>query len=253
MPVNEPYLSIVVPAYNESERLPNTVPQIMEFVTRRNYCCEIIVADDGSTDGTGDIVRDLSCRFPRLRVLQLPHRGKAYAVRKGMLASKGRHILFTDADLSAPIWQIDKLLRYMDKGYDVAIGSREAPGSHRYEEPLYRNVMGRVFNLIVRLITGGNFRDTQCGFKMFTQEAAMDIFSSLRLYADDARPVVGPLVTALDVEVLYVAARRGYRVIEIPIEWYYSPGSKVRADIDSYRMLRDLIEIKLNGIKGLYD
>jgi len=252
LPGSRPYLSVVVPAYNEAERLPRTIPRIVEFLSAQGYTYEVIVADDGSTDCTPALVRDLAQRHPRVHLLSLPHRGKAYAVRKGMLECRGERILFTDADLSAPITEATRLLRRLDQGYDIAIGSREAPGSHRHSEPLYRHVMGRVYNLAVRIVTGGKYQDTQCGFKLFTREAADDVFNRLLLYSDDARHVVGPMVTGLDVEILQAAKRRGYRVAEVGVEWHYSAGSKVRPALDTYRMLKDLLKVSLYDIRGKY-
>ncbi|MDQ3856500.1 MAG: glycosyltransferase family 2 protein [Chloroflexota bacterium] len=247
-----PYLSVVVPAYNEMERLPRTLPAIVEFLSAQGYTYEVVVADDGSTDSTREAVRAIAARFPRVRLLELPHRGKAFAVRKGMLDATGDRILFTDADLSAPISQVRRLMRCLDEGYDLAIGSREAPGARRYSEPVHRHLMGRVYNLAVRVLTGHGFQDTQCGFKLFTREAAHDIFNRLLLYADDAPPVSGPMVTGLDVEVLQVACSRGYRVAEVGVEWHYTPGSKVKPALDTYRMLKDLTNVRLNDLRGRY-
>ncbi len=253
MAAGRPFLSVIIPAYNEAQRLPATIPLVVEFLSAQGYTHEIIVVDDGSTDHTPDFVRQLATRYPRLSLLPLAHRGKAYAVRSGVLAARGERVLMTDADLSAPISQARALMQCLDDGYDIAIGSREGPGARRYGEPVYRHLMGRVFNLAVRLITGSPYRDTQCGFKLFRAEAARDIFSSLRLYAENAEPVFGPMVTGLDVEVLQVARRRGYRVREIGVEWYYGRGSKVRPVLDSYRMFKDITQVRLNDIRGRYN
>lgn len=247
-----PFLSVVIPAYNEAERLPRTIPRVMEFLSAQGYTYEALVADDGSTDCTPNRVREMVARYPRLRLIRLSHRGKAYALRKGVLAGEGDRILFTDADLSAPITQAAQLMRCLDDGYDIAIGSRETLGAHRYSEPAYRHAMGRVFNLAVRTITGGRFQDTQCGFKLFTREAAHDIFNRLLLYGDTAPTVAGPMVTGLDVEVLQIARRRGYKVREVGVEWHYTAGSKVRPALDTYRMLKDLVRVRANDIRGRY-
>ncbi len=247
-----PFLSVVIPAYNEAQRLPNTLPQVVSFLSTQGYTYEVLVVDDGSTDATPEIVRCEAERYPRLCLLQVPHRGKAYAVRAGILAARGERILMSDADLAAPIGQATELMKCLDEGYDIAIGSREAPGARRYGEPVYRHLMGRVFNLMVRTITRNPYQDTQCGFKLFRGEAARDIFRRLRLYTENARSITGPMVTGLDVEVLQVARRRGYRAQEVGVEWHYRKGSKVRPLLDSYRMFKDVVQVRLNDIRGRY-
>ncbi|WP_041424473.1 dolichyl-phosphate beta-glucosyltransferase [Thermobaculum terrenum] len=248
-----PFISVIIPAYNEAKRLPVTIPRIVSFLSSQGWQYELIVVDDGSTDETQQIACQLSKEYPSIRLLKLPHRGKGPAVREGVLASTGDLVLFTDADLSTPISQLSKLLARIEQGYDIAIGSREGVGARRYKEPFYRHLMGRVFNLFVRLLTLAHFNDTQCGFKLFRKHAAKDIFSNLVLYGSTAPAIKGPMVTSLDVEVLQIAARRGYKVAEVPVEWHYSSGSKVRPALDSYRMLKDIIRIKLNDLRGMYD
>lgn len=247
-----PFLSVVIPAYNEAARLPKTLPEVVRFLSAQGYTYEVLVVDDGSTDATPEVVRREAEVYPKVRLLRAPHRGKAYAVREGVLAARGERILMNDADLAVPIEQAAELMKCLDEGYDIAIGSREGPGARRYGEPVYRHLMGRVFNLLVRLITGNPYRDTQCGFKLFCGEPARDIFRRLRLYAEQARPVMGPMVTGLDVEVLQVARRRGYRVREVGVEWHYRRGSKVRPLLDSYRMFKDVVQVRLNDIRGRY-
>lgn len=247
-----PFLSVVIPAYNEEDRLPATIPQVMSFLSRQGYTYEVIVVDDGSTDRTAELLQRLKAQHPNLTLLRLPHRGKASAVRAGVLATSGDRVLFTDADLSAPIGQLPRLMAGLNDGYDIAIGSRESPGARRYREPVYRHLMGRVFNMAVRLIARTPYQDTQCGFKLFSGPAARDIFGKLRLYPAGAPVVRGPMVTGLDVEVLHIAARAGYRVCEVPVEWHYSPGRNVRPALDTYRMLKDVLKVRLNDVRGLY-
>ena len=248
----EPYLSVVIPAYNEAARLPSTLEKVMDYLGRQPYTCEVLVVDDGSEDRTASIVEAAATRYPHLTLIRNPHRGKGYAVRTGMLAARGRFILYSDADLSAPIEEVEKLLPYLQGKYDVAIGSREGVGARRYDEPFYRHLMGRVFNTIVRLIALPRFNDTQCGFKAFRKEAAHTLFKGLHLYGDNAAEVKGAMVTGFDVEVLYLALKWGYRVKEVPINWYYSKGKNVNPLKDSYRMLRDILRVRLNDLRGVY-
>jgi glycosyltransferase involved in cell wall biosynthesis len=248
----EPYLSVVIPAYNEAARLPSTLEKVMDYLGRQPYTCEVLVVDDGSEDRTASIVEEAATRYPHLTLIRNPHRGKGYAVRTGMLAARGRFILYSDADLSAPIEEVEKLLPYLQGKYDVAIGSREGVGARRYDEPFYRHLMGRVFNTIVRLIALPRFNDTQCGFKAFRKEAAHTLFKGLHLYGDNAAEVKGAMVTGFDVEVLYLALKWGYRVKEVPINWYYSKGKNVNPLKDSYRMLRDILRVRLNDLRGVY-
>lgn len=225
----------------------------MQFLSAQGYTYEVLVVDDGSADRTPEIVEGMTEEYPRLNLLRLAHRGKAYAVRKGVLESEGERILFTDADLSAPISEASALMRCLDNGYDIAIGSRNAPGARRYGEPVYRHVLGRGFNLLVRLLTGIPFQDTQCGFKLFTREAARDVFTRSLLYAEGAHVVTGPMVTAMDVEILHIARRRGYRAREVGVEWHYSAGSKVRPTLDTYRMMKDLLRVRWNDLRRKYE
>lgn len=247
-----PHLSIVIPAYNEDRRLPSTLQAVDAFLATRTYRAEVIVADDGSTDRTHEFATAFKMAHGDYRVLQLPHRGKANAVRAGMLAARGKYVLFTDADLSTPLRYIDKLLEPLEAGTDVAIGSREGKGARRVGEPGYRHLMGRVFNGLVRLVAVSGINDTQCGFKAFRGEVACDLFSSARLYADDAN-VRGPRVTGFDVEILFLARKRGYDIVEVPVEWTHVAGSKVAPISDSVRMFADVLRVRYNAIRGYYD
>lgn len=252
VPTDPPFLSIVVPAYNEERRLPDTLAEILAFLDRQAYSSEVVVADDGSTDGTAALVERMAARHPRLRLLRLDHRGKGFTVRKGILATTGDYVLFSDADLAVPIEEWEKVERAFGAGADVVIGSREGIGARRQGEPRYRHLMGRVFNMIVRVVAVGGIQDTQCGFKAFRRVAAHDIFSRAQLYADDARVVHGPAVTAFDVEVLYLARRRGYRIAEIPVLWRYGAETKVDPLRDSVRNLRDVFLVRWNALRGAY-
>jgi dolichyl-phosphate beta-glucosyltransferase len=247
-----PYLSIVVPVYNEERRLPESLDRILAYLEAKPYHAEVIIADDGSTDNTAAIVEELMGAHANLQLLRLDHRGKGYAVRKGMLAASGQYILFSDADLAVPIEEWEKIERLLVDGYDVVIGSREGLGARRQGEPRYRHLMGRVFNMIVGAVAIAGIRDTQCGFKAFRRRAARDVFSRMQLYKDDARTLQGPAVTAFDVEVLFIARRRGYSIHETPVMWRYGTESKVDPIKDSFRNLRDVLQVRWNAVRGLY-
>ncbi len=252
----QPRLSIVVPAYNEEARLPATLPALAAYAARFPGGAEVLVVDDGSSDGTAAVAE----RFAppednhawQLRVLREPHRGKAAAVRAGVLQASGKYILFCDADLATPVEEFDRFLPWLEQGYEVVIGSREGLGAVRQAEPWHRHLMGRVFNRLVQLLVVPGIEDTQCGFKCFTRAAAQRIFSRVRLYGEDARPVKGSMVTAFDVEVLYLARRLGYRVQVVPVRWRYVPGSKVRPVADTLRMVWDVLRVWANGRFGRY-
>lgn len=248
-----PFLTIVIPAYNEARRLPATLDRILHYLDRQDYSAQIIVVDDGSTDGTAAAARKYDTRHRRVKVIENPHQGKGATVRRGMLAADGDIVLFSDADLSTPIEELDRLLPWFDEGYDVVIGSREGAGARRYDEPLYRHFMGRVFNTLVRLLTVQGIQDTQCGFKAFRREVAHELFGRMRLYTGDGKPVVGPMVTAFDVEILYLAQRLGYRIREVPVKWYYSNETKVNPLKDSWRNFRDVLTVRWNALRGVYN
>lgn len=258
--MKEVFLTVVVPAYNEERRLPLSLEKVFSFLEKQNYPCEVIVVDDGSDDNTVRVVEDLiesrrseDAQFDcLLRLVKNEHRGKGYAVRSGMLQGRGKYILFSDADFSTPIEDVAKLLFWLDHGFDVAIGSREGENARRYDEPFYRHVMGRVFNLLVRLVTSSRLQDTQCGFKAFTRESAHDLFRRVQLYGEKSGKVKGAMVTGFDVEVLFLAAKKGYRIKEVPVLWYHYSGSKVNPFRDSARMIRDIVKVRINDWRGQY-
>ena len=228
-----PYLSVVIPAYNEEARLPSTLRQLWDALQRRPYASEIVVVDDGSADDTPRIVREFGADKP-VRLVESGHQGKGGAVRTGMLAAAGEYLLMTDADLCTPLEDVDPLLNAMREGYDVAIGSRAIKGSVlEIRQPLYREVMGRTGNLMIQALLLPGIHDTQCGFKLFRQGAAREIFS---------RSVMNGM--SFDIEVLYLARRLGYRIKELPVHWSHRPGSKVRLVQDYGGTLRDLLKIR---------
>ena len=237
-----PFLSIIIPAYNEERRLPTTLPQVAAFVEAQDYDVEVLVVDNASTDRTAEIVQEFAARYPFISLLREERRGKGAAVKKGMLAGRGEFLFICDADLAMPIEEVRKFLPPVLTDFDVAIASREAPGARRYNEPFYRHLMGRVFNLIVRLLAVPGIQDTQCGFKCFRREVARDLFAVQTLDG-----------FGFDVEILYVARRRGYRIVEVPINWYYGENSRVNPLRDAWRMFREVLQVRRNGKRGLYD
>jgi dolichyl-phosphate beta-glucosyltransferase len=239
---NNPLLTIIIPAWNEERRLPITLPQVVAFAEAQDYPVEVLVVDNASTDRTSDVVREIAAERPIVSLLRQPVRGKGAAVRKGMLEGKGEYLFICDADLAMPIEEVGKFIPPVLSDYDVAIASREAPGARRYGEPWRRHLMGRVFNLVVRLLAVPGIQDTQCGFKCFRRDAARDLFS--------IQTIDG---WAFDVEVLHAAQRRGYRLVEVPINWYYGADSRISPIRDSINMLNEVLHIRRNGRAGLYD
>lgn len=234
-------LSIIIPAHNEENRLPDSLARIFAFLQQQPYRSEVLVIENGSSDGTARVVQSLTSGYPDLRLLREPQRGKGLAVRRGMLEATGQYRFICDADLSMPIEEVNRFLPPTLNDADIAIASREAPGAVRYNEPVHRHWFGRVFNLLVRMLAVPGFHDTQCGFKCLKAEVADDLFQVQRLDG-----------WTFDVELLFIALKRGYRVVEVPIPWYYNPGSRVSLIRDSLAMLNDLFVIRRNWRAGLY-
>lgn len=234
------YLSIIVPAYNEEARIDDSLRKLIAYLSSQDYSWEVLVADDGSADATASLVEAHSTD-ERVRLLQLPHRGKGGAVKAGMLQAKGRYRMMCDADLAMPVEWIAGFVEAMERGHDVIIGSRQIQGARRFDEPASRHLMGRLFNWCVRLVAVSNFQDTQCGFKCFSAEAAERLF-----------PLQRSTGFGFDVEILFLASRAGLDVIETPIDWYHQPNSKVRPVIDAALMLKDALAIRLNSALGRY-
>jgi glycosyltransferase involved in cell wall biosynthesis len=238
-------VSIVIPAYNEEQRLPATIEAVIGWLAKAGLePAQVIVVDDGSQDRTAAVVEDYARRYPCLRLLRNPgNRGKGYSVRHGMLEAEGEWVLFSDADLSAPIEEFDKLHRAaMDQRAAVAIGSRALDRSLiGVHQSVFREYAGRFFNLLMRLLTGLPFWDTQCGFKLFRGDAAKEVFRRQQLTG-----------FGFDVEALFIARLRGYKIVEVPVRWNHCEGTKVRMLRDSANMFLDLVRVRRFQLDGKY-
>lgn len=238
-------LSVIIPAYNEEQRLPSTLEAVLLYLRRDHYApWELVVVNDGSKDGTAELVRRRAEQEPNLRLLENPgNQGKGYSVRHGMLAARYDWVLFSDADLSAPIEELPKLFAAIEQqGAEVAIGSRALDrsliGTH---QSVFREFGGRFFNLMVQMGTGLRIWDTQCGFKLFRRDAARAVFERQRLER-----------FGFDVEALFVARRLGYRIAEVPVRWNHVDGTKVSMLRDSVDMFGDIARVRWNALNGRY-
>jgi glycosyltransferase involved in cell wall biosynthesis len=238
-----PTYSIVIPAYNESARIAASLEGVLAYIAQRGWNAEVIVVNDGSRDDTVDIVRGFAANHPMLRVLENPgNRGKGYSVRNGMLHASGDILLFSDADLSSPIEEADKLFTAIANGADIAIGSRWLQtGLQTRRQPLYRQFFGRIFNLLLRITLGLRFKDTQCGFKAFTRRAAQAIFPAQKIER-----------WAFDPELLYLAQRFGFTVAEVPVAWAHREGTQISPLRDGLRMFGEMLKIRWNSLSGKY-
>jgi len=240
--LNPPFLSIVIPAHNEETRLPPSLAQVFEFLQKQSYSAEVLVVENGSVDKTLEVARSFTARYPMLRVLHEDRRGKGLAVQRGILEAQGAYRFICDADLSMPVVEVNRFIPPQLASLDIAIASREVPGSVRYNEPLYRHWGGRGVNLLIRLLALPGLRDTQCGFKCFRAEVAEDIFRH--------QTITG---ISFDPEVLYIARRHGYSIVEIPVPWYYSSESRIHLFQDTLSLVHDLLTIRKNAHRGVYD
>jgi glycosyltransferase involved in cell wall biosynthesis len=223
-------------------RLPRTLRQVFAYLKEQSYTYEVLVIENGSTDRTLELAQEYAAKHPALRALHEDRPGKGNAVRRGMLEARGEYRFICDADLSMPIEELPKFLPPQLENFDVAIGSREAPGAMRYNEPSYRHWGGRLINFAIQTFILPGLNDTQCGFKCFRGSVAESLFRQQTL-----------LGWSFDIEIIYLARRRKCRLVEVPIDWYYDANSKVSAVRDAFRMINDIFRIHLNALRGRYD
>lgn len=236
--------SIVIPAYNESERIGASLDKVLAYTGKRGWDAEIVVVNDGSRDRTAEIVAGYMVRHTQVRLIENPgNRGKGYTVRNGMLNAHGDILLFTDADLSSPIYEAEKLFEALRSGADVAIGSRWLQRELQTErQPLYRQLFGRIFNLLLRLILNLKEKDTQCGFKAFTRRAAEAIFPRQHIER-----------WGFDPEIIFLARKLGLKLVEVPVEWAHDDRSKINPVTDGIRMFGEMVKIRWNSLTGVYE
>jgi len=239
-----PKYSIIIPAYNEGARLPATLASVVECIRASGWEAEVLVVNDGSTDQTTAVARTFALTAPEVRLMENPgNRGKGYSVRAGMLEARGAILLFTDADLSSPIVEAERLFAAIEEGADIAIGSRWLESSRQtHRQPLYRQILGRCFNAVTRAVMRLPFADTQCGFKAFTRPAAQTVF---RLQTIER--------WGFDPEILLIALKRGYRIVEVPVSWAHDKRTRMSYLRDGFRMLQEIAQIRWNALRGRYN
>jgi glycosyltransferase involved in cell wall biosynthesis len=236
--------SIVIPAYNESQRITRSLDRVLAYIAEQNWTAEVIVVNDGSRDNTSDIVRSYAQRHPIVRLIENPgNKGKGYSVRNGMLHASGDLLLFSDADLSSPIEEAAKLFSAISRGADVVMGSRWLRAELQTErQPLYRQLFGRIFNLLLRIFLGIKFKDTQCGFKAFTRRAATAIFARQRIER-----------WGFDPELIFLANKFGFSIAEVPVQWAHDDRSKISPLRDGLHMFSEILRVRWNDLTGKYD
>ena len=236
--------SIIIPAYNESQRIAASLDKIIAYTSEQQWMTEILIVNDGSRDNTSDIVREYAKTHPQVRLIENPgNRGKGYTVRNGMSQATGEILLFTDADLSSPIQESKKLFAAIQAGADVAIGSRWLQAELQTErQPLHRQVFGRIFNLLLRIILGLKYKDTQCGFKAFTRKAALSLFPRQRIER-----------WGFDPELLFLSQKYGLNIAEVPVEWAHDDRSKINPVVDGFKMFTEMLRIRWADVTGKYD
>jgi dolichyl-phosphate beta-glucosyltransferase len=249
--VTPPFLSVVIPSYNEQTNLERDVlKEVADYLAKQTYTWEVILSDDGSTDGTPAKLRAFASTHPGFRVLANTHAGKGPTVKKGMLAAEGEWRLFTDFDQSTALSELEKFWPLI-KDYQVIIGSRETKGAVRDKEPIHRHLMGRGFNFLVQLLAVPGVQDTQCGFKLFSAAATKLLFPKLYIYGGD-QPMPDAFTGAFDVELLYLAHKLKIPLVEVAIIWKHFQSDRVSPIKDSLRMLRDILKIRWASVSGKY-
>jgi len=242
--VEFPKYSVVIPAYNESARIPATLESVVAAIRANGWDAEVIVVNDGSTDSTAQLVRNFAVSAPEVRLLENPgNHGKGYSVRAGVLNAQGDIIMFTDADLSAPMEEAGRLFTAIGNGADIAIGSRWLEsGRQTHRQPLYRQFFGRCFNAVCRMVMQLPFADTQCGFKAFTRSTAQTVFQLQTIER-----------WGFDPEILFIAIKRGFRVVEVPVSWAHDERSRMSYLRDGLQMLKELAIVRWNALTGRYN
>jgi dolichyl-phosphate beta-glucosyltransferase len=239
-----PQYSIVIPAFNEASRIAGALESVLGCIRSRGWFAEVVVVNDGSRDRTAEIVREFARNAPEIRLLENPgNRGKGYSVRHGVLESLGEIVMFTDADLSAPIEEAEGLFAALRDGADIAIGSRWLERTRQtIRQPLYRQFFGRCFNAVTRAVMGLPFADTQCGFKAFTRASAQTVFQLQTIER-----------WGFDPEILFIALKRNYKIVEVPVSWAHDERSRISYLKDGLRMLQDIAIVRWNALLGRYD
>lgn len=235
-----PFLSIIIPAFNEEQRLPNTLEQILTFLQAQSYQSEILVIENASQDKTFQVAEQFAAQHHSeqlpILVLREAVQGKGMAVKRGIFTARGEYRFMCDADLSMPVTEINRFVPPNLEQFEISIASREAPGAVRHNEPTYRHLVGRVFNTLIRLLALPGLNDTQCGFKCFKASIAEELFNEMTITG-----------WSFDVEILYLAQQRSYRIVEIPIPWYYNPDSHISVVKDSMQMALDIFKIRFKS------
>lgn len=239
-----PQFSVVIPAYNEGARIPSTLEAVVDCIRTHGWSAEVVVVNDGSTDATARLVKEFAAGAPEVRLLENPgNRGKGYSVRNGLLHSFGDVVMFTDADLSAPMEEAERLFDAIADGADIAIGSRWLDRKRQtIRQPFYRQFFGRCFNAVTRIVMGLSFADTQCGFKAFTRAAAQTVFQLQTIER-----------WGFDPEILFIALKRGFRIVEVPVSWAHDERTRMSYLKDGVRMLQDIAQVRWNALLGRYD
>jgi dolichyl-phosphate beta-glucosyltransferase len=247
-----PFLSVIIPSYNERKNLKRGVlDEVVHYLKKQNYSWEVILSDDGSSDGTAELLDSFAQKNAGVKVLHNVHAGKGPTVQSGMLAATGQWRLFTDFDQSTPLSEVEKLIKYGEQGFDIVIGSREIVGAKRDSEPWYRHLMGKGFNMLVQTLAVPGIQDTQCGFKLFSESATTSLFPQMRVYGRQ-KERQDAFTGAFDVELLFLARKKSLTIKEVPVHWHHHETDRVNPVKDSIRMLIDILKVRLADLQGKY-